>query len=142
MTRTLPGISGNVWWPGWSVSGNINGIADSLSHTFQKHPALLPAYTAIDGIAPEPVENIRYRRSHNLIRWDAEATEDHLQETHFYVIYRFGEFANDDFDDPANICAVTRDNWYSPSEGGRYAVTVVDHCWNGSSPSDIITIIR
>ncbi|MDO5443253.1 MAG: family 10 glycosylhydrolase [Bacteroidia bacterium] len=140
LTRTLPGISGNVWWPGWSISSNAVGIADSLSRTFQKHIALLPAYTDIDSIAPEPVKDVWYRRSKGLIRWEVEPTDDPLQEVHFFVIYRFGEYANDDFDDPANIFAVTRDNWFTPPGAGRYAVTVVDRCWNESAPSDIITI--
>lgn len=142
MTRELPHICGNVWWPGWSVSANVNGIADALAGEFQSSPALLPAYTDIDGIAPDPVKDIWYRRSKDLIRWNVEPTEDPLQEMHFFVIYRFGEYDNDDFDNPANIYAVTRDNWFIPSEGGRYAVTVVDRCWNESAPSDIITIFK
>lgn len=142
MTRELPHISGNVWWPGWSISADVNGIKEDLSTEFQSCTALLPAYTDIDDIAPDPVKDIWYRRSKDIIRWDVEPAGDPLQEVHFFVIYRFGEYDNDDFDNPANIYAVTRDNWFTPSESGRYAVTVVDRCWNESAPSGIITIFK
>lgn len=137
LVRSLPDVSGNIWWPGWSISKNVAGIADSLSRNGQKYPALLPAYTELDDIAPQPVREILFRRWMGMIRWSDEYTEDPLQKTNFYVIYRFREGEDIDISDPSHIFAVTKDNWLSPdmSEKCTYVVTVVDRCWNESAPS-------
>ncbi len=138
--RSLPNISGNVWWPGWSISSNSIGIADSLSMKYQRCPALPPPYSAIDDIVPDPVSSIWYRSDRDEIRWRTEWTEDPMQETNYFVIYRFSMEEEIDFDNPENIVAVTKDSWYSAPAEGRYAVTIVDKCWNESRPSAILSI--
>ena len=142
MTRMLPHICGNVWWSGWSVNDNENGIKDALTDNFQRHTALLPAYTDIDDIAPEPVREIWFRHARGIIRWTEEPTEDPLQKTHFYIVYKFGADEDIDTTDPSHIFAITRDNWLVPdsSERCRYVVTIVDRCWNESANSEAVEV--
>lgn len=144
LTRELPHVCGNVWWPGWSISSDVNGIAKDLSSQYQRHTALLPAYSNIDDTAPDPVKEIWLRRGKGIIRWNVEPTDDPLQEMHFYVIYKFSEEEAPDISDPSHIIAVTRDNWLFPdmTEHCRYVVTVVDRCWNESAPSEVIDIFQ
>lgn len=142
LTRTLEDINGNVWWPGWSVSDNKYGIADSLSLHYQKHTALIPAYTDIDDVPPAPVKEIWYRQGGSIIRWSVEPVSDPLQETHFFVVYGFRDGEDVDISDPSHIVSVRRESWYVPEDDGnvRYVVTVVDKCWNESVPSEPVCI--
>ena len=142
ITRSLPNVKGNVWWPGWSIESNETGIRDSLSTSYQKHPSLLPAYERIDSIVPEPVSRIWYRSDRNEIRWSVDPTEDPMQEAHFFIVYRFDKEEVMDFGDSSRIIAITQDSWYTSPENGIYAVTVVDRCWNESSPSETIKILE
>lgn len=57
LVRTLANVHGNVWWPGYAIPKNPNGFSTELKG-YQSHIALMPKYTAIDTIAPEPVENL------------------------------------------------------------------------------------
>ena len=144
MTRELPNIDGNVWWPGWSLTAKQSdsfSLCDSLKTNYQRYPALIPAYTDLDEVAPEPVKSIK--RSGKSIVWAVESTEDVMQQPHFYVVYRFPAKAKVDLDDSKYIAAITRDCKYVPEDkhNGKYkfVVTVVDKCWNESSASKAIT---
>ncbi|MCQ2140993.1 MAG: family 10 glycosylhydrolase [Bacteroidales bacterium] len=137
MVRERDGVHGNIWWPGWSIPKNVNGICDSLTVKYQKALSLIPAYTDIDAIAPDPVSIIGSDLEE--IIWYAQRTDDVMQEPHFYVVYRFDENEDIDISDPKHIVAITKENGYRPAEGTnryRYVVTVVDHCWNESAPSE------
>ena len=140
--HSLPHVSGNIWWPGWDISANSGGIADALAQTWQRHPALIPAYTDIDAVAPAPVSDIWARRTRGLIRWSVEGTDDPLQEVHFYIIYRFEPGEAIDISDPSHIMKITRDDWLAVDRNDRhrYVVTVVDRCWNESLPSEAVSI--
>ena len=154
LVRDLPNVDGNVWWPGWSLapeaqpgySGPRRGgrsdfkLQDSLRVVYQKYPALIPAYTDLDAVVPEPVASIRI--SGHAIAWQPEKTEDVLQQPHFYVVYRFGAKEKVDLTESRHIVKITRQNKYVPSgkRNGKYkyVVTVVDRCWNESKPSKAI----
>lgn len=141
LVRDLPNVDGNVWWPGWTLA-DPKGIAlpDSLRLIYQKNPALIPAYTDLDAVAPEPVASLR-AGSHGL-SWKPVATDDVLQQPHFYVVYRFGAGEKIDLSDSGHIVKITRGTTYKPAgkRNGkyRYVVTVVDRCWNESKPSKAI----
>ena len=140
LVRDLPGVDGNVWWPGWSLSDGTLGLADSLARRYQRYPALIPAYTDIDSVPPAPVSDIW--ASHGYVHWRVDPVDDPLQEPHFYVVRRFGMDDKADLSDPSRIVAVTRETSYETTddEDGPffYIVTVVDRCWNESPPSDEI----
>jgi len=153
LERELPNVDGNVWWPGWSISPSAKPSAssnrpvregelplsmkDSLQYVYQKYPALIPAYTDLDSIAPEGVSTIGI--SVNSIKWNMKPTDDVMQQPHFFVVYRFAPSEKIKLDDSRNIVSITRDRKYTPVEKKgsktRYVVTVVDKCWNESEAS-------
>lgn len=157
LVRELPNVHGNVWWPGWSIAQagrprrpsprpeaanfrprrpQIN-IMDSLMVTYQKYPALIPAYSHIDAIAPDPVAAIK--ASGKTLKWSVAPTADPMQEVGFYVVYRFPAGVDIDIEDSKYIVAITKDTQYvaeKKSPKATYVVTVTDHCWNESAPSD------
>ena len=162
LVRTLPNVDGNVWWPGWTLvpapvikaEGQRReasrsaeqapslpfSITDSLQNVYQRHFALIPAYTDIDAINPDPVESIKIRRG--AIVWEITPTDDVMQEPHFYVVYRFPEKEEINLDDSQYIVKITKDQSFKP-EGKRdrkfkYVVTVVDRCWNESTASKAV----
>jgi uncharacterized lipoprotein YddW (UPF0748 family) len=139
LVRDLPKVDGNVWWPGWSLTEH-RSFSDTLQQQYQRTQALIPAYTELDAIAPDPVTSLRV--SGHGLSWKGPETEDVLQQPHFYVVYRFDAGETADFERNSAIVAVTRDTHYKPAEKHnghhRYAVTVVDKCWNESEPSKIV----
>ena len=141
LVRELPNVDGNVWWPGWSLAESRGfNLADSLRLVYQKHPALIPAYTDLDAVAPDPVASIH--ASHREISWKPQPTDDVLQQPHFYVVYRFANGEAIDLSDSRHIVKITRDTHYKPAEKHKgqyqYVITVVDKCWNESVASKII----
>ena len=140
LVRDLPEVDGNVWWPGWSLSDGTLGLADSLARRYQRYPALIPAYTDIDDIAPAPVSDIWASRG--FVHWRVDPVDDPMQEPHFYIVRRYDMDDPADLTDPSHIVAVTRDTSYETTDDDDgpfyYIVTVVDRCWNESLPSDEI----
>lgn len=144
LVRELPNVDGNIWWPGWSIASNEIGIRDSLAMKYQCTPALLPAYTDIDNVAPEGVEAWISHTS-GRIRWIAGPTEDVMQQPHFFIVYRFRDDEESDITKPENIFKITRDTSFvpeMPAEGhtDRYVITAVDRCWNESLPSEPVEV--
>ena len=138
LVRDLPNVDGNVWWPGWSLVKYP--LQDTLRTIYQRYPALIPAYTDLDAVAPEPVASIKV--SGKGLSWTPVATDDVLQQPHFYVVYRFEGNDPIDISRSSAVVAITREPRYKPAEKRsgkhRYVVTVVDKCWNESTPSKII----
>lgn len=141
LSRELDGVAGNVWWPGWSLTNNDKNVKHRLETEFQKYPALIPAYTSLDSIAPEAPSRIHTHG--NQLHWRVEPTEDPLQEALFCILYVFPPRAEVNFDDPKYIHKIIKGNGYDVAEelkwkkGTRIAVTVVDRCWNESKPSSL-----
>ena len=151
LTRELPHVDGNVWWPGWSLAPAAQpfrrdgatrtfALEDSLKTVYQRYPALIPAYTDLDSVPPEAVASAR--ASARGITWKPVPSEDVFQQPHFYVVYRFDAGETVDISQPRHIVKITRETSYRPKEkrNGKhqYVVTVVDRCWNESKPSKII----
>lgn len=146
LERELPNVDGNVWWPGWSLAPQDNSrksdfsLQDSLKMNYQKYPALIPAYTDLDAIAPEPVKSVR--ASSKGINWQVTSTEDVMQQPHFYVVYKFGAKEAVNLDNSRNIEKITREKSYKPAgrrDGKfKYVITVVDKCWNESAASKAV----
>lgn len=152
LVRELPNVDGNVWWPGWSLAPKAQpwyqapaeapqfSLQDSLRLEYQKYPALIPAYTDLDAVAPVPVAS--FKASRKGLSWKPEATADVMQQPHFFVVYRFAAGEAVDISRSSAIVKITRDTSWKPSgkrDGKyRYVVTVVDKCWNESEPSKAI----
>ena len=154
LVREMPNVHGNIWWPGWSIVQSARprrphagpqrpgaprrqlNLMDSLMNKYQKDIALIPAYTRLDDVAPDPVAFVGTGGGY--LFWDVAPEDDPMQEPGFYVVYKFPKGTKVDIDDSRRIVALTKDKKYSlpeEAEGSRYVVTVTDHCWNESVPS-------
>lgn len=139
LVRNLPHVHGNVWWPGWSLAKNTNGIADSLRNNYQRHPALIPAYTHLDSIAPPPIKELKYKSGK--ITWEENNTTDFLQQAQFYAVYRFPQGVEQNIDSNNFLLKIITENSFTPEpnkiskETYYYIVTAIDRCRNESKKS-------
>ena len=135
LTREAENISGNCWWPGYAVTRNFNGVADSLSTNHQSTIALVPTYPWISDKAPAAVRNLKL--TGNRLSWNADATVNKISDPVKFVVYRFD---NDriNLDDPSAIVAVTRDKKLTVDKEGYYVVTALDRVNNESVPSEVV----
>lgn len=148
MVRTLPNVHGNVWWPGWSINANPFGFTDSLSATYQKHPALIPAYTQLDSTAPVAVTKVTFKGG--VISWShpllGSADADKMQEPQFFAVYRFPEGVNPDIANSDYLLKVVdTNNLRLDRQSGKkvkytYIVTAIDRCRNESLPSKPVKV--
>lgn len=141
LTRELPNIQGNCWWPGYSITKNYKGVADSLASNYQSTVALVPAYTWIDSTLPDEVTGLQ--KDGNRLTWKAPATSDPMQEARAYVVYSFKEGEEIDLDKACAIRQVTYTPAYELPEGaeGTYVVTVLDRV-NNESPKGTAIKVR
>ena len=139
-SRSLTNVGGIVWWPGYDVTANYKGVAGELQQSLMSHPALVPAYTWLDSIAPDQVERLRNSystRTGFTLSWQPFATQDPMQQAVRYVIYRFADGEPIDITRPDAIVGITGETSFNikPTKGRQtYAVTVLDRCNNESEP--------
>ena len=146
MTRTLPNVHGNVWWPGWALNANQEGFTDSLAVRYQSNPAIIPVYDFLDSIAPEPVSNIRIRGG--LLEWSHPYFNngvDKLQEPQFFAVYRFPSDVEPNFENSDYLYKIVpgRALQLEKQSGKRikykYTVTAIDRCRNESTPGKLVS---
>ena len=147
LSRTLPNVQGNCWWPGYLVVDNYKGVATQLGKKYQSTIALVPAYTWLDSELPGEVGKLGGgcdKQGSVELHWNAPKVHDPMQQPRFYVVYRFDSGSNIDLGNAAAIRAVTPDQQYSEtlSEKGKYTyvVTVLDRANNESPKGEKITI--
>lgn len=136
LQRALPNVQGVVWWPGYDITRNNNGVKDSLQTRQQSTIALVPAYTWLDNIAPEAVTNLTL--NNGTLAWKAPVTIDPMQVTVKYVIYRFKKGESVDINRADAILDVTNATSYKlkgDTSGYTYVVTALDRCNNESRPA-------
>ena len=129
LSRELPNIQGNCWWPGYLVTSNYKGIADELAGKHYATRALVPVCAWLDDVCPDPVRNLTAARGggHVTLRWNAPATDDPMQMARFFAIYRDGVLI-----DVTDACSYV--DLDAPPQGRHtYAVTVLDRVGNESS---------
>lgn len=142
LVRTLPNVHGNVWWPGWSITTNPFGFTDSLTNTYQKHLALIPAYKALDSIAPASITSLKAKKG--VIHWKHDSNNDKMQEARFYAVYRFPAKSGIDITDTKYLIRIVDTNSFKPeAQSGKrvkykYVITAIDRCWNESAASEIL----
>ena len=56
LTRNADNIQGNCWWPGYLITKNTAGVADSLKIDFQATISLVPEYPWISSKRPAKVK--------------------------------------------------------------------------------------
>lgn len=145
LTRTLPNVYGNVWWPGWSLTRNESNAFENLRNDYQNTPALVPAYTALDDRAPSALSDIR--KNGRRIEWTQDAAEagDPLQKALFYAVYCFPDGVPVNVADSRYLLKITDGTSYDVvaenkhhGAGCKYVVTVIDRCWNESPASAVL----
>jgi len=137
LVRTLPGIDGNCWWPGYSIIKNSLGIADSLRNNYQTYPALIPAYTHLHKRAPKDVKSLKaeWTPKGYYLHWKRNGDPSDPEKGQYYVIYRFKNGEKTQLNDPSKIVALTKEiSFLLPYEKGtikyKYVVTSVDRFHN------------
>lgn len=138
LTRKGENIQGNCWWPAYSVTKNIGGIADSLKAEYQSTPALVPAYTWISDEQPAAPQNVSI--TGDMIRWDAPVAAGKTNDAVKFVVYRFDSDNNLDLDNAENIVDITYSNEYKPQKPGLYVVTSLNRVNNESQPGKPVIV--
>lgn len=142
------GVKGSMHFSAKDLLRNPLGIKDRLTNDSYKLPALIPAMTWIDNVAPEePVlETVSKGTASIDISWKEQAGSDAA----YYVIYRFEGSQAGSTDNPAHISAIVRKQsgdvqHYSDIKAVEghlytYAVTAVDRVHNESAASNAVTL--
>lgn len=138
LSRELPDVQGNCWWPGYLVTDNYKGVADLLAGRYQSTVALVPSYPWLDDKLPGEVRQLKAECGDGevALRWKAPNTHDKMQQARAFVVYRFDRDEDIDLDNAAAIRAVTYEPQYIEAVAkGRYTyvVTVLDRA-NNESP--------
>ncbi|MCH5243016.1 MAG: family 10 glycosylhydrolase [Muribaculaceae bacterium] len=137
LSRKLPNVKGNVWWHGYWVTDNLNGVADSLAMKYQSTIALPPAY-GDKTQKPAKVKNLKLVKDKGQIflTWDKEISKPAPSDTDIvrYVVYQFFPEENVDINDAEAIIALTPYNAVlvedvsegPTAEGSTFIVTAID----------------
>lgn len=141
LSRELPNIQGNCWWPGYMITANYKGVADSLAMNQQRTVALVPNYPWIDDVKPGEVTSLR--RDGDRLLWKAPSTADPMQEARAYVVYRFDKGVDVNINNAEAIQCVTYKPEYAlGADHGHftYVVTVLDRANNESAAGEAINV--
>lgn len=133
-------ISGNCWWPGYSLTKNIGGVADSLSCNYQRHIALPPASTWLGDKLPDAPDNIGVEADKTIV-WSAKVPQGQISDAVRFAIYRFDSPEDIDLESGDNIVSVTPAMFYKPTAAGVYVVTAIDRV-NNESEGSIPVLIK
>ncbi len=91
LTRENSAIQGNCWWPAYSISANVGGIADSLAATVQSSPVLPPSYPWISENRPRMVKKVSFTTGldgRKTLTWHAPKSHKNTpDEVNRYAIY-------------------------------------------------------
>lgn len=137
--RTLPNISGNCWWPGYSLTRNSHGIADSLASNYQRNIAIPPSYPWLSERLPQAPSHVTLEPG-KTISWTAALPKGESSDAVMFVVYRFDNEKDVDINQAEAIQVVTPDMSYTVSKSGVYVITALDRVNNESEASAPITI--
>lgn len=137
ISRNLPNVQGNCWWPGYSVTANVGGVADSLSNNLQNTVALVPEYPWMTKQKPSPV-TVAPVKPDGMLRWTAgPKPQGAVTDVNHYVVYRFPlDVTHLDFTNPEFIYKVTYNTSLQLTEPGRYFVTALNRANIESNPGN------
>lgn len=137
LSRQLENVQGNCWWPGYSITANVGGVADSLANDLQSTVALVPEYPWIESKAPSA---LKVKAAGRKLSWKAPAAKGVTSDAVRYVVYRFDSNATPDFDDAKAIVAVTPSATFTADRPGKYYVTALNRVNRESAPSNAVTV--
>lgn len=138
LTRRAKNIDGNCWWPGYDVTANKGGIADSLAIDLQATVALVPEYPWISTETPAAPSSVRL--DGDTLRWSAPAAAGKASDAVKFVVYRFEPGDAIDLANTEAIEAVTWNKSYAAENPGIYVVTALSRVNTESKPSLPVTV--
>lgn len=138
LTRAAKSINGNCWWPGYLVTQNKSGIADSLKIDFQSTLALVPEYPWISTKRPAKVSG--FKRDGSVLKWMAPKPKGSADDVVKFVVYRFEPEEEIDLENTEAIEAVTWKHEFNFSDPGVYIVTALSRVNQESAPSRTIVV--
>ena len=136
ISRKAENIQGNCWWPGYAITSDFKGVADSLAANQQRHVALVPEYDWIDSQTPASVK-VTFAPDKNSLEWDKPAPKGSVHDAVRYVVYRFDtDNTCPDYNNPANIVAITDESCFAVSTPGKYAVRALNRVNKEGEPGN------
>ncbi|MDE6527047.1 MAG: family 10 glycosylhydrolase [Muribaculaceae bacterium] len=139
LSREADRIQGNCWWPGYSLTRNVAGVADSLSTTLQRIPALVPEYPWLCADTPAAIRRISPGEGRSF-SWDSDDPKGTTADIVKYAVYRFESRHDIDCDNAEALVAVTYSKSFQAREPGVYVVTALNRANRESDPSAPIYI--
>lgn len=137
LTRNAKNIGGNCWWPGYSITANHAGVADSLSNEFQSTIALVPTYPWISTAKPtKPTVKANGRK----LSWTVPAPAGTPDDAVKFVVYRFEPGADINLEASDAIESVTWNPNYEAERPGVYVVTALSRVNQESEPAAAVTV--
>ena len=133
----IEGIQGNCWWPGYSVTRNYKGVADSLAAYHQSTIAIVPSYPWISTEVPAALD---VKAKDGKLTWAAAKCENKATDVVRYVVYRFADKKSVNLEDASAIVVVTPENEFVATEKGVYVVTALNRVNNESPASKLIEV--
>lgn len=130
LSRQLPNVHGNCWWPAYSLTKNYKGVANLLVSKLQAQPAPAPNYPWLDSIPPAPPVKVVASQSGKdvTLTWLTNYTDDPMQQPRFFAIFRDGQLI--DITDARSYTDMS-----APNGKHTYAVATIDRTNNISSPT-------
>lgn len=126
-------ISGHCWWPGYSLTANVGGVADSLATGYHKSAKICPTCPWISESNPAPVEGLKIKDGQ--IEWNKPQQNNTVGDVVRYAVYRFDSLDDIDIENADAIVDVVGLPKYKAKEPGVYVVTALDRINNESDAS-------
>lgn len=138
LTRANENIGGNCWWPGYSITANTGGIADSLANDLQSTVALVPTYPWISDKTPAAPS--QFTANGRKLSWSVPAAQDTSDDAVKFVVYRFDNDAEIDLYAADAIEAVTWQPSFEATKPGKYIVTSLSRVNQESAPTTAVMV--
>ena len=143
LSRTTPGVGGNIWWHGYWVTDNYKGARTQLSERHQSALALPPAFgnQAKAPKAPSGLKLSHDKTGDILVNWEHGHQSAKKSETDVvkYAVYEIFDGEPVNTDNPETLVAVTPLNGVRLAPGSRRTllVTAIDRMNRESAPAKI-----
>lgn len=138
LTRRLPNVQGNCWWPGYSITKNYKGVADSLASDIQSTIAIPPSFPWIKSSPLKAVKGVVMKDG--ILTWKESVKHGVTSDAVRYVIYSSIKGDEADIDNPSNIIAVICSNSFKVPVGitrGTYLIVTALDRVNNESPASM-----
>lgn len=131
--RRRDDIQGVCWFPGYSITSNVKGVATQMARGVQRNVALVPSYPWISDVRPQPVRGLKLKDGQ--LSWSAPHKAGTSDDVTHWAVYRFPPGQKIDLTDPNAVAGITYHPSWTASEPGEYVVTALSRVNNESESS-------